>query len=98
MASPVVAGLAALIRSYFPELTAQQVKQVIEKSVSVPDASFKVIKPGTKDEMVSMSDLCKSGGIIDAGGAVALAYAMELALQNKNEKLPKSSFKNSKVN
>ena len=98
MASPVVAGLAALIRSYFPELTAQQVKQVIEKSVSVPDASVKVIKPGTKDELVSMSDLCRSGGVINAGGAVALAYALEQSLQNKNEKLPKSSFKNSKAN
>ena len=94
MASPVVAGLAALIRSYFPEFTAQQVKQVIEKSVSVPNASLKVIKPGTKDEKVTMSELCKSGGIVDAGAAVAMAYALEQSLQNKNEKLPKSSFRN----
>ena len=94
MASPVVAGLAALIRSYFPEFTAQQVKQVIEKSVSVPNASLKVIKPGTKDEKVPMSELCKSGGIVDAGAAVAMAYALEQSLQNRNEKLPKSSFRN----
>src|SRR6202000_1647506 len=33
MACPVVAGLAALIREYYPKLTAVQVKDIILKSV-----------------------------------------------------------------
>ncbi len=96
MAAPVVAGLAALIRSYFPDLSAQQVKQAIEKSVSIPDASFKIIKPGTKNEIVPFTDLCRTGGIIDAYGAVELASTMKPIKQT--EKLPKSSLKNSKIN
>ncbi len=96
MAAPVVAGLAALIRSYFPDLSAQQVKQAIEKSVSIPDASFKIIKPGTKNEIVPFTDLCRTGGIIDAYGAVELASTMKPIQQT--EKLPKSSLKNSKIN
>jgi len=34
MASPVVAGVAAFILEYFPNLSAAQVKMVIEKSSS----------------------------------------------------------------
>ena len=33
MASPVVAGLAALILEYYPNLSAEQVKYVIENSL-----------------------------------------------------------------
>ncbi|SEN58552.1 Subtilase family protein [bacterium A37T11] len=71
MASPVVAGIAALIRSYYPKLTAVQVKEIIEKSVvKVPE---KVIKPGTPDQYVTLDDLCRTGGIVNAYEAVKLA-------------------------
>jgi subtilisin family serine protease len=79
MAAPIVTGLAALIRSYFPGLSAQQVKQAIEKSVTVPDSTVLIIKPGTKDEKVLFSDLCKSGGIINAYRAVQMAATMKPA-------------------
>lgn len=75
MASPVVAGIAALIRSYYPTLTAVQVKYVIEHSVVVPDASVKVCLPGD-DAPVKLSDLCTSGGIVNAYNAVVLADQM----------------------
>lgn len=70
MASPVVAGLAAFIMSYFPNLTAAQVKMVIEKSAKNPGVDVK--DPGT-EEMVNLSALSKSGGIINAYEAVKLA-------------------------
>ena len=73
MASPVVAGIAALIRSYFPKLTAIQVKSIIEQSVDIPTAKERVVKPGTKNEIVAMSTLCKSKGIVNAEKAVRLA-------------------------
>jgi len=70
MASPVVAGLAALLKSYFPKLTAVQLKKIIEESVT--KISEPVRKPGTS-EMVPMTDLCKSGGIVNAYNAIKLA-------------------------
>ena len=70
MASPVVAGVAALLRSYYPTLTAQQVKDVIVNSAMPYEGKVKM--PGT-GEPVRMSELCKTGGIIDAERAVELA-------------------------
>ena len=74
MASPVVAGLAALILEYFPTLSAAQVKMVIEKSASKP--ADKVKNPET-GELVSLGDISKSGGIINAYEAVKLASTLK---------------------
>lgn len=70
MASPVVAGLAAFIMSYYPALTATQVKNIIEKTVSKP--TQKVENPGNK-ELVSLSELSVTGGIVNAYEAIKLA-------------------------
>jgi cell wall-associated protease len=75
MASPVTAGVAAMIRSYFPELTAEQVKECIEKSV-VPQ-NTKVNKPGSDGEKVLFSQLCRTGGTVNAFKAVQLASTMK---------------------
>ncbi|MBO9619140.1 MAG: S8 family serine peptidase [Niabella sp.] len=70
MASPVVAGIAALIMSYYPDLSAVQVKEIIEKSVVKP--AVLVTNPGTGAK-VHLSDLCVTGGIVNAYEAVKLA-------------------------
>ncbi|MDG1432892.1 MAG: S8 family peptidase [Saprospiraceae bacterium] len=71
MASPVVAGVAAVLRSYYPSLTAEQVKNIIMES-SVPISDM-VIKPGTKDEKVPFKNLGQSGGLINAYEALQIA-------------------------
>jgi len=71
MASPCVAGVATIIREYFPKLTAKQVKKILMKSVT--PITTKVPMPGHKDKLVSYSDLCISGGIVNATKAVELA-------------------------
>ena len=73
-ASPVVAGLAAFIIEYFPQLSAKQVKMAIEKSAQNP--GIKVTKPGTEDE-VDLSEISRSGGIINAYDAIKLAATMK---------------------
>ena len=70
--APLVARVAALIRSHFPKLSAGQVKEILLESVRKP--GFKVVKPGT-NQLVSMSQLCTSGGILDAEAAVRLALS-----------------------
>lgn len=73
MSTPIVSGLAALIRSYYPELTAVQVKQIIETSVWIPDTTVANMKPGPQPVPVPFSSLCKTGGIVNAYYAVSAA-------------------------
>ena len=74
MASPVVAGLAALIRSYYPKLTAVQVKEIILKSVVKVDHNVDIEgAEGTEPQSVPFSDLCNTGGIVNAYNALKLA-------------------------
>jgi len=70
MASPAVAGVAALLRSYYPELSAKQVKQIIMDSAVKQKGRY--VKPGTKNK-VSFSQLCVTGGIVNAYEALVLA-------------------------
>lgn len=74
MASPVVAGLAAFIMQYYPKLTPEQVKMVIEKSSQNP--GVKVKDPGTGEE-VNLDDISKSGGVINAYEAIKLASTLK---------------------
>ncbi len=76
MASPVVAGLAALILSYYPELSPQQVKSVIEKSAYRP-VSISFTKPGTEDEKTSLDKISATGGIISAYEAMKMANELK---------------------
>ncbi|MFN6089765.1 MAG: S8 family peptidase [Cyclobacteriaceae bacterium] len=71
MASPSTAGVAALLMSYFPNLTAIEVKDILEKSTRKFD-NLKVQKPGSK-ELVSFGDLSSSGGLVNAFEAVKMA-------------------------
>jgi len=73
MSAPVVTGIAALIRSYFPELTATQVKYIIERSAEhLSDPSLVVTIPDT-DKKVPLGELCTSAGLVNAYDAVKLA-------------------------
>lgn len=97
MASPVVAGLAALIMSYYPQLTAAEVKTVITKSAKPIDAM--VYKPNEMDEkttQMSFSELSSSGGVINAVEAIRLANELAAGKSNNNKQpapLPKSTIK-----
>jgi cell wall-associated protease len=68
MAAPVTTGVAAMIRSYFPELKAAEVKEVLMKTVTTYPK--KVLVPGTKKEKALLSEISVSGGIVNAYNAV----------------------------
>jgi subtilisin family serine protease len=70
MAAPVVSGVAALLFSYFPELTAREVKEVILEATQRFEGE--VYLPGTK-ELVKFPTLSASGGIVNAYEAVKIA-------------------------
>lgn len=70
MASPVVAGVAALVWSCYPNLTAVQLKNILMSSVTTHKG--KVILPGTEDK-VKFSELSVSGGVVNAEKALKMA-------------------------
>ena len=72
MAAPMVTGLAALIREYYPKLTALQVKDIILRSVTKVDHSVNISRNG-KIVNVKFTDLCNTGGIVNAYQALKLA-------------------------
>lgn len=71
MAAPAVAGVAALIRSYYPKLSAAQVKQVILDSGL--QLSTKVVVGGDASNVKPFSELSKSGRIANAFNALIMA-------------------------
>jgi subtilisin family serine protease len=73
--SPVASGVAALIRSYFPSLSPEEVISILNESGTL--INEEVDLPGKEEKRVKFSELCKSGKIINAYGAVKLALERE---------------------
>jgi subtilisin family serine protease len=73
MASPVTTGVAAVLKSYYPDLTPKQIKKILVKSSVKTYKGKKVIKPGTKDEMVKFETLSKNAGMVNLYEAVKMA-------------------------
>jgi subtilisin family serine protease len=75
LASPVVAGIAALLLSYHPELKPQDIIRILEES-SVKMDKLKVMQPGRGQQerkKVKFNTLSKSGGVVNAYEAMKLA-------------------------
>ena len=74
MAAPAVAGVAALIRSYYPNLTAAQVKRILMDSGLA--VQTKVVTGGDADNVEPFGDLTKSGKMVNAYNALIMASQM----------------------
>lgn len=74
MAAPEVAGVASLIRSYYPELSASQVKHILMNSGIKVD--LEVLLPGGDGTLVPFSDLSRSGRVLNAYNALKMADSM----------------------
>jgi subtilisin family serine protease len=74
MASPNVAGVAAVIRSLFPKLTASQVKKVILESGLSPNSD--VIVGGDSDNVQPFSEISETGNMVNLYNAIILASKM----------------------
>jgi len=77
---PIVAGVAALLLEYYPNLTALQLKYIIDKSAST--VTERVDLPGTNDK-VMLSEISKTGGIVNAYEAIKLAETITANKQSQ---------------
>ncbi|MBL7745630.1 MAG: S8 family serine peptidase [Chitinophagaceae bacterium] len=71
LASPVAAGVAALLKSYFPDLTPQEIISIL--TTSGKPFTREVKSPGESERKVKFADLSSSGRIVNAYEAVKLA-------------------------
>lgn len=78
MASPVVAGVAALVWSYYPELSMQELRHVLLKSVNVYKGDVPTPNENKEENKADQpfNKLSKTGGVIDAYLAVKNADAL----------------------
>ncbi|MCK5856074.1 MAG: S8 family peptidase [Bacteroidales bacterium] len=74
-ASPVVAGVAALVLSYYPNLTAVQLKDIILQS-AVLYSKQKVLIPGSDKKKTKFKKLSKTAGVVNAYEAMKLAESL----------------------
>ena len=74
MAAPNVAGVAALIRSYYPKLTASQVKHILmDSGVAI---NKDVVVGGNPQDIRPFNELSKTGKIVNAYNAILMANQM----------------------
>ncbi len=81
MAAPVVSGVAALLMSYYPELSAADVKEILVESAIRYEEEVNL--PGSQDETISFQKLSKTGGIVNAYEAVKMAEKKTLSIRKK---------------
>ena len=72
MASPNAAGVAALVRAYYPKLTASQVKHILMDSGLAVDMQVQVGENADK-KVIMFSEASKSGKIVNAYNALIMA-------------------------
>ncbi len=80
--SPVTTGVAALLLSYYPHLSATDIKDILMESTRKFNGLM-VNKPGTVDEKINFAKLSVSGGIVNAYEAVKLAESRQLNLSDQ---------------
>ncbi|MDE6450811.1 MAG: S8 family serine peptidase [Odoribacter sp.] len=80
MACPMVSGVAALLMTYYPELSAAEIKDIIIRT-AVTRKGSKIHLPQSPSMAVArkiadFADICVAGGIVNACEAVKLADRM----------------------
>tara|TARA_R110000868_G_scaffold18840_5_gene82071 strand:+ start:14636 stop:16267 length:1632 start_codon:yes stop_codon:yes gene_type:complete len=74
MAAPAVAGVAALVKSYYPALTASQVKAILMNSGLTTKS--KIVVSGDASKVMDFQKISKSGKMVNAYNALIMADAV----------------------
>ncbi|CAL2102545.1 Subtilase family protein [Tenacibaculum sp. 190130A14a] len=77
LAAPMVSGLAGLLWSYYPELSASEIKEIIMKSGTSYDTLVTISDTNNQKKQIPFSELSKSGKIINAYNAFIMASKLK---------------------
>ena len=83
MSAPILSHIAALIRSYFPKLSAIEVKTILLQSCWKPEDANTLFPIPQKDQAKKLNEMSAEGGIINAALCVQNAIKFQ---SNKNKK------------
>ena len=75
MAAPAVSGVAAVLRAYYPSLSAKQVKQIIMDSGNLSKSNVAIGEGGS----AAFSEVSKSGKMVNLYNAILLAQKQSLS-------------------
>jgi cell wall-associated protease len=82
---PIVAGIAALIRSYYPTLTAPEIISLLNNTVTSLKGTSTCLPGAEKNAgTIEWTKLCKSAGIVNAFQAIQAADALAEGKKIKN--------------
>jgi subtilisin family serine protease len=82
MSAPILSHIAALVRAYFPKLSATEVKAILLQSNWKPNDPNTLFPIPQKDQSKKLNDISAEGGIINA----ALSIQNALLFQRNNKK------------
>ena len=82
MSAPILSHIAALVRAYFPKLSATEVKEILLQSSWKPNDPNTLFPIPQKDQSIKLNDISAEGGIINA----ALSIQNALLFQMNNNK------------
>jgi len=88
MAAPIVSHIAAMIRSYYPTLSAIEVKKIIMQSAWKPADINAIFPVPQKEASKKLQEIAAAAGIINAANAIQEAANYYLKKTNQ----PKSKF------
>lgn len=81
MACPMVSGVAAMLKSYFPDMTMKEIKDVILSTATSYKETMQV-KPGSDSDVIDFAKLSVTGGVVNVYNAVKACLEIEKAKQN----------------
>ncbi|MCL9807361.1 S8 family peptidase [Flavobacterium amniphilum] len=93
LSAPMVSGTAALIWLYYPNLTVQEVKQIILDSGTAYD--IEVLIPGEKGKKTHFRELSKTGKVLNVYNAMELAKKISKTKSEEKKNKPQGiSYRN----
>ena len=85
MSAPIVSHIAAMIRSYYPTLSAVEVKKIIMQSVWKPNDTNASYPVPQKEDVKQLKEIASAAGIVNAANAIQEASNYYTKSSNKSK-------------